>query len=152
LPWLNQCAPDFSMLAATRWNSITSSEKVHLPHHRVRAAESFPGTVRRKPARCGQLAASAQEGMANAMMIATSKWWEQAACQAADPELFFPVAAGRSGTAMAKAICASCAIRRRCLDYALDTRQEHGVWGGASEDERRAIVASRSRTRLSRAG
>ena len=82
--------------------------------------------------------------MANATMIATSNWWEQAACQAADPELFFPGSCRQCRTfrevATAKAICASCAIRRRCLEYALDTRQEHGVWGGASEDERRAIV------------
>jgi WhiB family redox-sensing transcriptional regulator len=93
--------------------------------------------------------------MANATMIATSSWWEQAACRSADPDLFFPVSAGRAGhseLATAKAVCASCAIRRRCLEYALDTRQDHGVWGGTSEDERRAIVASRSRDRLSRVG
>jgi WhiB family transcriptional regulator, redox-sensing transcriptional regulator len=93
--------------------------------------------------------------MANATMIATSSWWEQAACQSADPELFFPVSvgsAGRSEIARAKAVCASCGIRRRCLEYALDTRQQHGVWGGTSEEERRAIVASRSLERLSRVG
>jgi len=93
--------------------------------------------------------------MANATMIATSGWWEQAACRSADPDLFFPVSAGSAGfseLAAAKSVCASCAIRRRCLEYALDTRQDHGVWGGTSEDERRAIVASRSRDRLSRVG
>jgi WhiB family transcriptional regulator, redox-sensing transcriptional regulator len=93
--------------------------------------------------------------MANATMIATSSWWEQAACQFADPELFFPVtvgSAGHSRMATAKALCASCGIRLRCLEYALDTRQEHGVWGGTSEDERRAIAASRSRERLSQVG
>ncbi|HEY2077020.1 MAG TPA: WhiB family transcriptional regulator [Streptosporangiaceae bacterium] len=93
--------------------------------------------------------------MANATMIATSSWWEQAACRSADPDLFFPVSAARAGlsdVASAKAVCASCAIRRRCLEYALDTRQEHGVWGGTSEDERRAIAASRTRDRLSRVG
>jgi WhiB family transcriptional regulator, redox-sensing transcriptional regulator len=93
--------------------------------------------------------------MANATMIAISSWWEQAACQSADPDLFFPVAAGSSGLsdiATAKAVCATCVIKRRCLEYALDTRQEHGVWGGTSEDERRAIVASRSRDRLTRVG
>jgi WhiB family transcriptional regulator, redox-sensing transcriptional regulator len=93
--------------------------------------------------------------MANATMIATSSWWEQAACQNADPELFFPAVAGSaalSEIATAKGVCMSCAIRRRCLEYALDTRQEHGVWGGTSEDERRALVAGRSRDRLSRVG
>jgi WhiB family transcriptional regulator, redox-sensing transcriptional regulator len=93
--------------------------------------------------------------MANATMIATSTWWEQAACQNADPDLFFPAIAGSAGLseiAIAKGVCASCAIRRRCLEYALDTRQEHGVWGGTSEDERRVMVAGRSRDRLSRVG
>jgi WhiB family transcriptional regulator, redox-sensing transcriptional regulator len=93
--------------------------------------------------------------MANATMIATSSWWEQAACQDADPELFFPAVAGSAGLseiATAKGVCASCAIRRLCLEYALGTRQEHGVWGGTSEDERRAIAATRSGHRLSRVG
>jgi WhiB family transcriptional regulator, redox-sensing transcriptional regulator len=75
-----------------------------------------------------------------------SGWWDQAACQSADPELFFPVATARASLAeidQAKAICARCSIRQRCLDYALDTSQSHGIWGGASEEERRVIGARR---------
>jgi WhiB family redox-sensing transcriptional regulator len=67
-------------------------------------------------------------------------WWQWAACRAADPDLFFPVSAvgpGREEVARAKAVCASCAVRRHCLQYALATRQAHGVWGGTTEDERR---------------
>jgi WhiB family redox-sensing transcriptional regulator len=62
--------------------------------------------------------------------------------------LFFPVSAAGAGVGeieLAKAICARCAIRRRCLDFALDTRQPDGIWGGASEDERRVISARRRR-------
>jgi WhiB family transcriptional regulator, redox-sensing transcriptional regulator len=73
-------------------------------------------------------------------------WWELAACQSADPELFFPVAAAGVGLAdisRAKAICARCAIRRQCLGYALATGQPHGIWGGTTEDERRSIAARR---------
>jgi WhiB family redox-sensing transcriptional regulator len=33
-------------------------------------------------------------------------------------------------------ICADCPVRRQCLAFALDTRQDHGVWGGTSEQER----------------
>jgi WhiB family redox-sensing transcriptional regulator len=74
-------------------------------------------------------------------MIVTEppEWWRSAACQEADPELFFPVAAlgpGAGQTARAKAVCAACRVRRQCLQYALATRQMHGVWGGTSEDER----------------
>jgi len=42
--------------------------------------------------------------------------------------------------ATAKAICARCPVRDSCLAYALDTRQEFGIWGGLNEDERRAIL------------
>jgi WhiB family redox-sensing transcriptional regulator len=73
--------------------------------------------------------------------------WRLAACQSADPELFFPVSACPSAAelARAKTICARCAIRRPCLDYALETRQPDGIWGGASEEERRLMVARRRR-------
>jgi WhiB family redox-sensing transcriptional regulator len=67
------------------------------------------------------------------------EWWRSAACREADPELFFPVAAHGPGAveiARAKAVCAGCRVRRQCLQYALATRQVHGVWGGTSEDER----------------
>jgi WhiB family transcriptional regulator, redox-sensing transcriptional regulator len=75
-------------------------------------------------------------------------WWSLAACRAADPELFFPVSAaghGASEISRAKAICGRCAIRQRCLEYAVETRQADGIWGGASEAERRLIVARRRR-------
>jgi WhiB family transcriptional regulator, redox-sensing transcriptional regulator len=84
-------------------------------------------------------------------MAAVSSWWDLAACQSADPELFFPVSAARSAAAeidRAKAVCASCAISGRCLDYALRTRQAHGVWGGMSEQERQVLVARGRRAEL----
>lgn len=66
-------------------------------------------------------------------------WWRRAACQEADPELFFPVTAqgpAADEIARAKALCAGCPVRRQCLQFALATRQLHGVWGGTTEDER----------------
>jgi WhiB family transcriptional regulator, redox-sensing transcriptional regulator len=77
---------------------------------------------------------------------ASSSWWELAACRSADPELFFPItsaAAGHPDIARAKAMCARCHIRDRCLDYAIDSHQVHGVWGGTTEEERRRIAARR---------
>ena len=64
------------------------------------------------------------------------------ACRDEDPDLFFPV--GSSGPALlqaaeAKAVCAGCPVRIDCLSYAIETGQSAGVWGGASEEERRAI-------------
>jgi WhiB family transcriptional regulator, redox-sensing transcriptional regulator len=70
-------------------------------------------------------------------------WWRSAACREMDPELFFPVGARGPGAGeidRAKAVCASCRVRRQCLQYALATHQMHGVWGGTTEDERQLRV------------
>jgi len=42
--------------------------------------------------------------------------------------------------AKAKAICAECPVRAECLDYALDIREPHGIWGGLTEAERRLLI------------
>jgi len=73
-------------------------------------------------------------------------WRSRGACLDADPELFFPLSA--SGPAArqitrAKLICGDCGVRAECLEFALGTNQMHGVWGGASEDERRLMAGSR---------
>lgn len=69
-------------------------------------------------------------------------WLDAGACRDEDPDLFFPVASAGPGlvqVAAAKAVCARCAVRERCLRFALAASQDHGVWGGMSEEERRAI-------------
>ncbi|GAA2604304.1 WhiB family transcriptional regulator [Streptomyces tubercidicus] len=83
-------------------------------------------------------------------------WRHDAVCREADPELFFPV--GNTGPALlqieeAKAVCRRCPVMGQCLQWALETRQDTGVWGGMSEDERRAMRrrAARHRARLASA-
>jgi len=81
------------------------------------------------------------------------EWVHRARCKDEDPELFFPV--GTTGPAAtqidtAKAICAQCAVRGECLEWAMTTAQDAGVWGGLSEDERRALRRARRRSELSR--
>jgi WhiB family transcriptional regulator, redox-sensing transcriptional regulator len=70
-------------------------------------------------------------------------WWrELAACRDYDPELFFPIGKtglGRAEVRQAKAVCAGCPVREQCLEFALGTGQEFGVWGGYDEDERRVL-------------
>jgi WhiB family redox-sensing transcriptional regulator len=68
-------------------------------------------------------------------------WRHSAVCRDEDPELFFPI--GHTGPDLlqieeAKAVCRRCPVMERCLQWALDTNQDAGVWGGLSEDERRA--------------
>lgn len=70
------------------------------------------------------------------------EWRKQSACRDTDPDLFFPI--GTTGAALdrirsAKRICKACDSRPKCLEYALMSNQESGVWGGTSEDERRAL-------------
>ena len=68
-----------------------------------------------------------------------SDWWQLAACRSADPDLFFPVSGAgpaREQAAEAKAVCAGCPVRKECLTYAVITHQQHGIWGGLTEDER----------------
>ncbi len=76
-------------------------------------------------------------------------WRESAACRFLETDLFFPI--GKTGGAVgeiqqAKAVCASCPVRRPCLAFALDTHQGYGIWGGYDEDERRIILRQRRNT------
>ena len=69
-------------------------------------------------------------------------WRDRAACRDMDPDLFFPI--GTTGPALdqiesAKGICRVCPVRELCLEYALATNQEAGIWGGTSEEERRKL-------------
>ena len=69
-------------------------------------------------------------------------WRDNAACRDTDPELFFPV--GTTGVALgqisaAKQVCFGCQCMDDCLEFALVTNQDSGVWGGTSEEERRQI-------------
>jgi WhiB family redox-sensing transcriptional regulator len=69
-------------------------------------------------------------------------WRHHALCRDEDPELFFPI--GNTGPAVrqlerAKAICTRCPVTQECLTWALDNGQDAGIWGGLSEDERRAL-------------
>lgn len=69
-------------------------------------------------------------------------WRHRAACRDEDPELFFPI--GTSGPALlqveqAKSVCRGCPVVDECLHWALDSGQDAGVWGGMSEEERRAV-------------
>jgi WhiB family redox-sensing transcriptional regulator len=77
-------------------------------------------------------------------------WRHDAICRDEDPELFFPV--GTSGPALmqiaeAKSVCRRCPVTESCLQWALESGQDAGVWGGMSEDERRALKRRSTRPR-----
>ena len=75
-------------------------------------------------------------------------WHRQAACLTVEPELFFPN--GTTGeharqAARAQRVCLACPVRVECLEFALESRQDFGVWGGLTEEERRSLRRSRQR-------
>jgi WhiB family redox-sensing transcriptional regulator len=77
-------------------------------------------------------------------------WRHDAACRDVDPELFFPI--GNTGPALlqideAKQVCRRCPAIELCLQWALESGQDAGVWGGMSEDERRALKRRHARTK-----
>jgi WhiB family transcriptional regulator, redox-sensing transcriptional regulator len=72
----------------------------------------------------------------------SDSWWDGAACRTAEPELFFPISLVAGASAhieRAKLVCASCPVRPQCLNYALNHRQEQGIWGGLTDEERRLL-------------
>ena len=78
-------------------------------------------------------------------------WRHEAACRDEDPELFFPI--GTTGPAVlqieeAKAVCRSCDVTNDCLNWAIESGQDAGVWGGLSEDERRALKRRQVRAHI----
>jgi WhiB family transcriptional regulator, redox-sensing transcriptional regulator len=77
-------------------------------------------------------------------------WRNQAACLDEDPELFFPI--GNTGPALlqieeAKAVCHRCEVVEACLKLAIESGKDPGVFGGLSEDERRALKRRNARAR-----
>ena len=77
----------------------------------------------------------------------SSDWWHSAEClQYTGVVDFFP-ARGESARD-AKAVCAMCAVKNDCLEYAMRFDQLCGVWGGMSERERRQLRRERKHSRL----
>jgi WhiB family transcriptional regulator, redox-sensing transcriptional regulator len=96
------------------------------------------------------------------LMIRLGPWMDHAACRgmvaSADEDIFFAPErdelGGNRGTATrvaatrereALAVCDRCPVQVECLAYAVTTRQQHGVWGGKTQDELRRLVANTDR-------
>ena len=68
-------------------------------------------------------------------------WMARGKCKEVAPDVFFP--SDGMGVIVAQRICAECPVSEECLEYALENHIDHGVWGGASERERRRILRRR---------
>lgn len=70
------------------------------------------------------------------------EWRDRASCRDSNPDLFFPI--GATGMAIeqidaAREVCQECPVTDECLEFALGTNQEAGVWGATTEEERREL-------------
>ncbi len=72
-------------------------------------------------------------------------WRQHAACRGIDPDVFYPLDEDDDGEA-AKEVCTACPVRQACLEHALSHRERDGVWGGATERERRRMLRHRRRS------
>jgi WhiB family redox-sensing transcriptional regulator len=76
-------------------------------------------------------------------------WQVKAACRGPQATVFFPPSTFErkdeklERERRAKAICATCAVKQPCLEYALRIREPHGIWGGLSESERKRMLEPR---------
>jgi WhiB family redox-sensing transcriptional regulator len=71
------------------------------------------------------------------------RWQDSALCAQADPDAWYPDEGvpGRE----AKAVCRRCPAREKCLEWALDGDEDHGIWAGLSRAERRRAAALHER-------
>ena len=80
------------------------------------------------------------------MIEEPDRWRDEAACRAEDTTVFFAPSyfekrwEKNAREAKAKALCVRCPVAAPCLEYALATREPHGVWGGLNETERRQLL------------
>ncbi|MFH9610468.1 WhiB family transcriptional regulator [Streptomyces sp. NPDC017448] len=85
-------------------------------------------------------------------MTQTITWMKHGTCRdpylSPTPNVFFP--SGETGPWVAvidkaKSICARCPVKPQCADWALDTRQADGIWGGLTVQERGRILRQQDR-------
>jgi WhiB family transcriptional regulator, redox-sensing transcriptional regulator len=74
------------------------------------------------------------------------KWRTIGLCKGSETMVFYPPSDDESLAEAAKTICSMCAVRQPCLEFALNTREKHGVWGGLTERERRRVLRQRRRS------
>lgn len=73
-------------------------------------------------------------------------WRARGSCRGIDPAIFYPPEDDDVMADAAKSICAGCSVRQACLQFALNQREKHGVWGGMTERERRRVLRQRRKS------
>lgn len=90
--------------------------------------------------------------MSMAETVEALDWQEDAACRSYENIMFF----GEEGEAeldrqirenRAKSVCQRCPVNEQCLEFAMETNQKYGIWGGLTDKERASLKRRRARAR-----
>lgn len=73
-----------------------------------------------------------------------TNWFDLGACRGLEAAIFYPD--DEESAESAKAVCSTCDVAPDCLEHALTHREKAGVWGGATERDRRRIVRQRRKS------
>jgi WhiB family redox-sensing transcriptional regulator len=74
-------------------------------------------------------------------VTATAVWVSDGLCAQTDPEAFYPEK-GKSPES-ARGVCRRCPVQPECLEWALDSNQQYGVWGGTTAKQRQRMRRAR---------
>ncbi len=77
-------------------------------------------------------------------------WRAHGACRTRPDLTWFP-GPGESISEQ-RAICETCPVKAICLEVSLANREDHGIWGGLSERERRRLRRQRAQTTTTHEG
>lgn len=75
-------------------------------------------------------------------------WHLRAACRGPQAAVFYPPGTFErkadkvARESRAKEICRTCPVKQPCLDYAVNIREPHGIWGGLNEAERKTLLTA----------
>ena len=90
---------------------------------------------------CQSTRGQPRPGAAAPMLPRPPAWMSHGLCTRADPDAWFPEKGHKDLARAATRVCARCPVRRLCLAYALANREQHGIWGGTTPRQRRALLA-----------
>lgn len=80
------------------------------------------------------------QGPVNIATELAAGWRNRAACLGYPNSLFFPTPESPEASVQrAIEVCQICPVSEDCLQYALETNQRSGIWGGTTEDQRRTL-------------
>lgn len=77
-------------------------------------------------------------------IVLRGRWTDQAACAGTNPDMWFRDEHESTSYREARTICNACSVRTECLNWALETKTEHGLFGGLTARQRKDVLSRRT--------